>query len=66
MKTIWVHKAGSFKEAEEFDRAYYRKMSGAERINLMQYLREIYFKMKCSKNENPKRLRRVIRIIEQK
>ncbi len=63
MKKIWVNKASSFKKASEFDSAYYAKMSKAERIGTMQFLREVYHKLRASKIENGKRLRRVIKII---
>jgi len=63
MKKIWVNKAKSFKEAEEFDRKYYLAMSRIERLETMQFLREIYYKIKGSKGEGRKRLRRVIRVI---
>ena len=62
MKKIWMKKANSFKEAAEFDSAYYAKMSKAERIDTMQFLREIYLKFKAPRNENGKRLRRVIKV----
>ena len=63
MKKIWINKANSFKEAAKFDSVYYTKMSKAERIGAMQFLREIYFKFEAPRNENGKRLRRVIKII---
>ena len=63
MKKIWINKASSFKEAAKFDSDYYAKMSKAERIGTMQFLREVYFKFKAPKNENGKRLRRIIKVI---
>jgi len=66
MKKIWINKANSFKEASEFDSAYYAKMSKAERIWTMQLLREIYSKLRTPKIENGKGLRKVIKIIQQK
>lgn len=66
MKKIWVKIAGSFKEAERHDRDYYRAMSRSGRLNDMQFLREIFAKMKKGpKYECGKRLRRVVRIIQQ-
>lgn len=56
-------RASSFKEAAEFDSAYYATMSKAERISTMQFLREIYLKFKAPRNENGKGLRRVIKVI---
>lgn len=69
MKKIWVNKAKSFKEAEEFDRKYYTSMTGEERLETMQFLREIYLKFflkikKGSKDESRKGLRRTIKILQ--
>ncbi len=65
MKKIWVKKALSFKEAEQFDRNYYFAMSARERLELVQFLRGVYYKIKNNlKNESRKRLRRVIRVIQ--
>ncbi len=66
MKKIWIKKFKSFKEADEADNQYYFKMSPAERIETMQYLREIYLKFKGKrKNDGRKRLRRVIKVFQQ-
>ncbi len=66
LKKIWINKAKDFKSAEEFDIAYYRQMTPIERIETMQILREIFFKLKPGKrNEGRKRLRRVVKIIQQ-
>ncbi len=67
MGKIWIKKSTSFREAAKFDRNYYRKMSAAERLEIMQFLREIYYKLRSNlRNESGKRLRRVIRVIPQK
>jgi hypothetical protein len=63
MKKIWINKAGSFKEAAKFEDAYYMKMSRSERISTMQFLRDIYIKLRGSGNAHGKRLRRVIKVI---
>ena len=64
-KKIWVHIANSFKEAEAFDHSYYRKMTGKDRIETMQFLRETYDKMRKGQNNAcTKRLRRVVKIIQ--
>ena len=64
-KIIWLHKSSSFKDAEEFEKAYYAKMSAAERLDAMQFLREEYFHLnKELKNESRKGLRRFIKIIQ--
>jgi hypothetical protein len=66
MKKIWVNKAGSFKEALEFDAAYYLSLSREERLESVQLLREAYFKSKGMEfREDGKRLRRIFRIIKQ-
>lgn len=66
MKKIWIRKFNSFEEAEEFDTEYYRAMTKMERLETMQYLREIFYKFKApfKKYESRKGLRRVIRIIQ--
>ena len=66
MKKIWVNKAKSFEEAEDFDNEYYLRLSSAERVESVQFLREAYIKSHRLKlRENGKRLRRVFRIIKQ-
>ena len=65
MKKIWVNKAHSFEEAEKFDENYYLAMSEVERLETVQYLREMYYKMKGNlKDEGRERLRRIIKIIQ--
>ncbi|MDI6735533.1 MAG: hypothetical protein QME42_04980 [bacterium] len=66
MEKIWVNKADSFADAERFDRDYYLKMTNEERLETVQFLRESYYKLTGTKNEDRKRLRRVINVIEQK
>ena len=66
MKKIWVNKTYSFKDAERFDENYYLNMTSAERLDIMQFLRESYYKInKRLKDESRKGLRRVIKIIKQ-
>ncbi len=65
IKRIWINKTNSFKEAEKFDRNYYLNMTASKRLETMQILREIYFKINGGqRNESRKRLRRVIKIIQ--
>ncbi len=67
MKEVWIHKANSFREADEFERDYYRAMSAEERLETMQFLREIYHKIEGtakSGNESRKGLRRVITVVQ--
>jgi hypothetical protein len=63
---IWVEKAGSFEAAERFDKNYYLKMSREERLDTVQMLREMWFDLNKSNNENRKRLRRTVKVIKQK
>jgi len=66
MKKIWVNKARSFEEAQDFDNSYYSSLSCLERVESVQILREEYFKSHGLKlSENGKRLRRVFSIIKQ-
>ena len=72
MKQNWVHKFYSFEEADEFDRKYYRNMSVAERLSIVQELRELYLQF-CKQNKEEifsharrKRLQRIVKVIQQK
>lgn len=65
MKKIWINKAGSLKKGEIFDKAYYLKMPGRKKLETVQFLREIYHKIKKNiKHEGREGLRRVIKIIQ--
>lgn len=66
MKKIWIHRAKSFKEAKEFEDKYYLLKTPSERLSDVQFCRDQYFKIKGSKDEDRKGLRRVIRIFKQK
>lgn len=61
MKKIWVNKTDKFNKAEEFDKRYYLSLPSEKRLETVQFLREIYHNIK---NENRKRLRRVIKVIQ--
>lgn len=65
MKKIWINKTDSFLESERFDKNYYLGMSGQKKVEVVQFLREQYFKIKGLKEEN-RRLHRVIKIKKQK
>ena len=66
MKKIWVNRARSFEEAQDFDNEYYLRLSRMERVESVQYLREEYFKSHgLNLREDGKRLRRVFRVIKQ-
>lgn len=66
MKKIWIHKARSFKEAAAFDRRYYAALSGNERLAIVQFLRESFYKLEQGKRREKKRarFRRSIKIIQ--
>lgn len=65
-KKIWINRADSFSSAQDFDTAYYLRMSSEERLETVQLLRETFWKMnKGLKHEGRERLRRVIKIIQQ-
>ncbi len=66
MHKIWVNKTESFKSAEKSDTGYYLNMTSSERLEMMQYLREIYFKFRKGKrNESRKGLRGSVKVIQQ-
>ncbi|MEO0205258.1 MAG: hypothetical protein ABIL22_01120 [candidate division WOR-3 bacterium] len=66
MKRIWVNKAKSSKSAERFDHEYYLSMTPAQRLEIMQFLRETFNRVRpCRINEGRKRLRRFVKIIQQ-
>ncbi|OGD10821.1 MAG: hypothetical protein A2Y86_03520 [Candidatus Aminicenantes bacterium RBG_13_62_12] len=51
----------SFPEAEEADLKEWKSMTPAERLDLLQHLREMYYGFK---NENRKGFQRVYRIVK--
>jgi hypothetical protein len=65
-REIWINKANSFDEAQEFNTAYYLNLSSAERVETVQVLREAHFKSNgLFRSKNGKRLRRVLRVVKQ-
>lgn len=64
MKKIWMHKAKTLADAEKFDFNYYSQMSSSERLDIIQYLRELYLKINGNKYARRKRLCRVIKVIQ--
>jgi len=66
MKKVWINRAKSFEDAQDFDSAYYLSLSSTDRVESVQILREEYFKSHGLKfREDGKRLRRVFRVIKQ-
>lgn len=62
-KKIWVHKATSFEDVERFERRYYQAMSPRERVETVDWLRQVARKFKKLGNGGT-RLRRIIRVIQ--
>jgi len=61
-----MNKVTSFEDAQKFDIVYYLNLTEAERVEAIQILREEHFKSTgLISSENGKRLRRVLRVIEQ-
>jgi len=67
MRNVWIRKVNSYEEAHDLDREYYLSMTPKKRLEIVQILREEFYKIKKDnkKRENRKRLRRVIRVIKQ-
>ena len=65
MKRIWINKANSFKEAEEFDRKFWRQAGSQARFWAAREIVKDYLKMK-GKNESLLRLRRSVQNIERR
>lgn len=63
MRKIWVNKARSFKEAEEWDRKFWRRAGAQARFAAAYEAIKDYFKMKGT-NERHLRLRRSVQSIE--
>ena len=63
MKKIWVHKSHSFKEAEEWDRKFWRRAGAQARFAAAYECVKDYFKMKGI-HERYLRLRRSVQNIE--
>ena len=64
-KKFWVRKAASFEEADKMDLEDYMAMTPAERLNILQELRENHHKIGNGCHAHRKRLRRVARVIKQ-
>ena len=62
---MWIRVAHSFRQAEEFERQYYRSMSPEERLSTVQFLRESLGQFsKKGQHAYRKGLRRVIRVVK--
>ncbi|GAB4541068.1 MAG: hypothetical protein Fur0020_10410 [Thermodesulfovibrionia bacterium] len=66
MKRIWIRRCKDFRSADEFNLNYYLSMSADERIETMQFLRELLHKIKKDYyGKDRKGLRRVIKVTKQ-
>ncbi|MFA6549086.1 MAG: hypothetical protein WCT39_04060 [Candidatus Margulisiibacteriota bacterium] len=66
MKKLWIKKFSSFKEAEKADQQDYSNLSPAERLDIIQFLRESYFRAKgMFTHDGRSRLRRSVKILQQ-
>ena len=68
MRKIWIRKFTSFEDAAQAELLDYFNMSPKERIETMQLLRHLAGKIKRNLRlgKGRKRLRRVIKVIQQK
>jgi len=65
-KKIWAKKFNSFKEAQAAEFSYYMSLTPEERLSIVQFLREEYWKFNRAKgNASRKRLSRVFKVIKQ-
>jgi len=62
-KGQFIKKFTSFKEAEEEELKYYLNFTPEERLEIMQFLREAYFKLK-GYGKGREGLRRVFKIVK--
>ena len=64
MKKIWIKKNVSFEEAGKFDKDYYFSISSGDRLEIVQFLRETYRKLRRGGVGNRKGLRGFIKIVQ--
>lgn len=60
---VWIKRFKSFKEADEEELVYNFKMTPQERLETVEYLREIFHKLKNYEKDR-EGLRRVFKIIK--
>ena len=63
MKKIWVHKAKSFKEAEEWDRKFWRRVGAQARFAAAYQILKDYMKIN-GKDARSLRLRKSVQTIK--
>jgi hypothetical protein len=66
MKRIWVKKYSGFQGARTTEFEYYERMTSSARVETVQVLREMCFKLKGGRqNDCSKGLRRTVKVIQQ-
>lgn len=60
---IWIKKFNSFKEAREEELEYHFNMTPEERLETVEYLKEVFYKLK-DYGKGREGLRRVFKIIK--
>ncbi len=64
-KKIWINRTSSFDGAREFEENYYQAMTGPQRLDVVQFLRDAHKKFNNrGKDENRKGLRRFIKVVQ--
>jgi hypothetical protein len=61
MQEIWLRKGSSFEEEVEADREFWAQMTGRQRVEALEEMRQEAWKVT---GERLERLRRVVRIVE--
>jgi hypothetical protein len=61
MDKVWVRKGASFEEEAEADREFWQRMTGRERVEALEELRQEGWKITGERLEG---LRRVVRVVE--
>jgi len=56
-----IHKYNSFEEQEKEEIKYWQNLSGAKKLEILEYIRANYWAMN---NGTPQRLQRIYRIVE--
>lgn len=65
MRTVTIRKFSSLNKAQEADEREYARMSPAERVETVQFLREIWLGFgKGKRHESRKGLRRVVKVVQ--
>jgi hypothetical protein len=61
METVWIRKCASFEEEEEADREFWMQMTGDQRVEALEQMRQDAWKITGERLEG---LRRAVRVLE--